>query len=78
MAGVRVEGMWCIFHPLSQTGEPGGEVGMVSEEEFHTKKEQHFYKRPSRPTIPETAAGKQELEPRWKLADQGRERSRAK
>lgn len=37
MAGVKVEGMWCIFHPLSQTGDPRGEVGMMSEEAFHIK-----------------------------------------
>lgn len=42
MTEVRVEGRWCIFHPLSQTGEPGSQIGMMSEEEFHAKKEEHF------------------------------------
>lgn len=54
---MKAEGMWCIFHPRSQTGDPGGEVGMVSEEELHTKQEEHFQKRPSRSTKPETTAG---------------------
>lgn len=37
MAEMRAGRPRCVFHTLSQTGEPGGEIGMVSEEEFQTK-----------------------------------------